>query len=170
MVKNPPTVQETWVQFLGQEDPLEKGMAIHSSILAWRIPWTEEPQYWQKEEIHKLRWVEGTQNFHALWVSHPPSNLEALWTRSLGLFYGGFITEARLVINSTSSPSSPWRSGSGTESHNDHLVGFPGNRSPSSGSWERQLPVISLFSVAKSWLFCHFIDYSLLGSSVHGIS
>ena len=43
MVKNLPAVQETWVQFLGQEDPLEKGMATHSSILAWRIPWTEEP-------------------------------------------------------------------------------------------------------------------------------
>ena len=42
-VKNPPAVQETRVQFLGQEDPLEKGMAAHSSILAWRIPWIEEP-------------------------------------------------------------------------------------------------------------------------------
>jgi len=36
-------MQETWVQFLGQEDALEKEMATHSSILAWRIPWTEEP-------------------------------------------------------------------------------------------------------------------------------
>ena len=43
MVKNLPSVQETQVQSLGQEDPLEKGMATHSSILAWRIPWTEEP-------------------------------------------------------------------------------------------------------------------------------
>jgi len=43
LVKNLPAVQETWVQFLGWEDPLEKEMAIHSSILAWRIPWTEEP-------------------------------------------------------------------------------------------------------------------------------
>ena len=42
-VKNLPAMQETWVQSLGQEDPLEKGMATHSSILAWRIPWTEEP-------------------------------------------------------------------------------------------------------------------------------
>ena len=42
-VKNLPSLQETWVQSLGQEDPLEKGMAIHSSILAWRIPWTEKP-------------------------------------------------------------------------------------------------------------------------------
>ena len=43
MVKNLPSMQETWVQSLGQEDPLEKGMGTHSSILAWRILWTEEP-------------------------------------------------------------------------------------------------------------------------------
>ena len=43
VVKNPPAVQETHVRSLGQEDPLEKGMATHSSILAWRIPWMEEP-------------------------------------------------------------------------------------------------------------------------------
>ena len=42
MVKNPPAMQETWVLSLGQEDPLKKEMATHSSILAWRIPWTEE--------------------------------------------------------------------------------------------------------------------------------
>ena len=42
MVKDPPGMQETWVRSLGQEAPLEKGMATHSSILAWRIPWTEE--------------------------------------------------------------------------------------------------------------------------------
>ena len=43
-VKNPPAVQETQVQSLGWEDPLEEGMATHSSILAWKIPWTEEPR------------------------------------------------------------------------------------------------------------------------------
>ena len=42
MVKNLPVMQETWVQSLGQEDPLEKGMATYSSILIWRIPWTEK--------------------------------------------------------------------------------------------------------------------------------
>ena len=42
-VKNLPAIQETWVSSLGQEDPLEKRTATHSSILAWRIPWTEEP-------------------------------------------------------------------------------------------------------------------------------
>ena len=43
LVKNPPAILETWVQSLGQEDPLKKEMANCSSILAWRIPWTEEP-------------------------------------------------------------------------------------------------------------------------------
>ena len=43
MVKNLSAMQETWVQSLGQEDPLEKEMATHPSILVWRIPWTEEP-------------------------------------------------------------------------------------------------------------------------------
>ena len=43
LVKNPPTMQETLVGFLGQEDLLEKGKVTHSSILAWKIPWTENP-------------------------------------------------------------------------------------------------------------------------------
>ena len=43
MVKNPPAMWETWVQSLGWEDPLEEDVATHSSILAWRIPWSEEP-------------------------------------------------------------------------------------------------------------------------------
>ena len=43
IVKCLPVMQETWVQSLGREDPLEKGMATHSSILAWKIPWMEEP-------------------------------------------------------------------------------------------------------------------------------
>ena len=43
LVKNLPAMQDTWVRFVGWEDPLEKEMATHSSILAWRIQWTEEP-------------------------------------------------------------------------------------------------------------------------------
>ena len=43
LVKNLPTVRETWVRYLSWEDPLEESMATHSSILAWRIPWIEEP-------------------------------------------------------------------------------------------------------------------------------
>ena len=42
-VKRLPTMRETWVQFLGREDPLEKEMTTHSSTIAWKIPWTEEP-------------------------------------------------------------------------------------------------------------------------------
>ena len=42
-VKNPPVMRETWVRSLGWEDPLEEGIVTHSDILAWRIPWTEEP-------------------------------------------------------------------------------------------------------------------------------
>ena len=54
-VKNLPAMQETRVQSLGQEDPLEKGMAIHSSILAWRIPWTEEPSDLQSTRLQRVR-------------------------------------------------------------------------------------------------------------------
>ena len=53
-VKNPPAMQEIWVWSLGQEDPLEKGTAIHSSILAWRIPWTEEPGGLQSMGLKEL--------------------------------------------------------------------------------------------------------------------
>ena len=53
LVKNLPTMQETRVQSLGWEDPLEKGMATHSSILAWRIPWTEEPDRLESMRLQK---------------------------------------------------------------------------------------------------------------------
>ena len=49
------TVRETWVQSLGQEDPLEKAMASHSSILAWGIPWTEEPGRLQSRGSQRVR-------------------------------------------------------------------------------------------------------------------
>jgi len=55
MVKNLPAMQETWVRPLGQEDPLEKGMATHSSILAWRIPWTEEPGGLKSMDAQRVR-------------------------------------------------------------------------------------------------------------------
>ena len=58
MVKNLPAVQENWVQSLGQEDPLEKGMATHSSILAWRIPWTDEPGRLQSIDHKELDMTE----------------------------------------------------------------------------------------------------------------
>ena len=51
--KNPSAMQQTWVQFLGWEHPLEKEMATHSSILAWRIPWTEQPGRLQSMGLQK---------------------------------------------------------------------------------------------------------------------
>ena len=54
-VKNLPAIQETQVQSLGWEDSLEKGMATHSSILAWRIPWTEEPGGLQSTGLQRVR-------------------------------------------------------------------------------------------------------------------
>ena len=57
MVKNLPVVQETWVQSLGQEDPLEKGTATHSSILFWRIPQTEEPGGLQSMGLQSQTWL-----------------------------------------------------------------------------------------------------------------
>ena len=55
MVKNSPAMRETWVQSLGWEDPLEKGMATHSSILAWEIPWKEEPGGLQSMRLQRVR-------------------------------------------------------------------------------------------------------------------
>ena len=60
-VKNLPAVQETWIQTLGWEDPLEKGMTTHSSILAWRIPWTEELDGLQSMECLTLGFLETLQ-------------------------------------------------------------------------------------------------------------
>ena len=54
VVKNPPAMQEMWVQPLDQEDPLEKGMATFSSILAWEIPWMEEPGRLQSMGSHRV--------------------------------------------------------------------------------------------------------------------
>ena len=53
VIKNPQEMEETWVRSLGQEDPLEEGMATHSSILAWRIPWTEDPGGLQSMRLQK---------------------------------------------------------------------------------------------------------------------
>ena len=55
MVKLLSTIRETWVPFLGREDPLEKEVAIHSSTLAWKIPWTEEPGRLQSMGSQRVR-------------------------------------------------------------------------------------------------------------------
>ena len=65
LVKNLPAVWETWVQSLGWEDPLEKEMATHSSVLAWRIPWMEEPGGLQSMESQKSQtWLSNFTSLH----------------------------------------------------------------------------------------------------------
>ena len=54
-VKYPPAMQETWIQSLALDNPLEKGKVTHSSILAWRIPWTEEPSRLQSLGLQRVR-------------------------------------------------------------------------------------------------------------------
>ena len=82
MAKNLPAMWETQVQSLGWEDPLEKGMAIHSSILAWRIPWTGEPGGLQSMGLHRVRQDGACMHAHQprlaswecpLWAASEPS-------------------------------------------------------------------------------------------------
>ena len=60
LVKSPPAMRETWVPSLGREDPLEEEMAAHSSTLAWKIPWTEEPGGLQSMGVTKCQTKEAT--------------------------------------------------------------------------------------------------------------
>ena len=71
IVKNLPAMQETRVQFLGQEDPLEKGMATHSNILAWRIPWTEKPGRLQFMGSQRVRHNWATHTHTHAWLKIP---------------------------------------------------------------------------------------------------
>ena len=73
MVKNPPAVWETWVWSLGWEDPLEESMVTHSSILAWRIPWTEEPG-----ELESM----ASQRVGYDWVTKHRTGFNSTWTET----------------------------------------------------------------------------------------
>ena len=68
MVKNPPAIQVTHIQSLDRENPLEKGMATHSSILAWRIPWTQEPGGLQSTGVTKSQTQLSDQHFFTSWL------------------------------------------------------------------------------------------------------
>ena len=69
LVNHMPAMQETWVRFLSREDPLEKEMAAHSSILVWRIPWTEEPGVLQSMGPQKVRHDLATEKQQASFKS-----------------------------------------------------------------------------------------------------
>ena len=66
MVKRLPAIQETWLRSLGREDPLEKEMATHSSTLAYKIPWTEEPGRLEFMELQRVRRDRATSHGHTL--------------------------------------------------------------------------------------------------------
>ena len=94
MVKNPPAMWKTWIQLLGLEDPLEKGTATHNSILAWRIPWTEETGRLQSMGVAKSR--TRVSNFHTFtffttnttWEAHSahtqPRKYNRTWIELIG--------------------------------------------------------------------------------------
>ena len=90
MVKNLPAMQETWVQSLGWEDPLGKGMTIHSSILAWRISWTEEPAGLQfmgsqrvgHDWVTELNWRKS-ERIKCCWGCKATSFICCLWEGKL---------------------------------------------------------------------------------------
>ena len=77
LVKNLPAMQETWVQFLSWEDSLEKGMAIHSSILAWRISWAKEPGRLQSMGSQRVGHNCATNTFTFI-LFKPPLTIPAL--------------------------------------------------------------------------------------------
>ena len=91
MVKRLPAMRETWVWFLGREDPLKKEMSIHSSTLAWKIPWTEEP-----DRLHAVHGVAKSQTWLSHFTFHFPQSprmsiplLSSCWTvkKTIPLLY-----------------------------------------------------------------------------------
>ena len=89
MVNNLPIILETQVWSLGQEDPLEKGMATHSSIPAWKIPWTEEPGGLQSMGSQRVGhdWKTNTFTFSFFWMSHRKDTKEAFPLRQQDFLY-----------------------------------------------------------------------------------
>ena len=88
-VKNLPAMQEAWVWSLGQEDPLEEGMATHSSTLAWKIAWTEKPGGLQSRGLHRVRhnWVTNTHTYRCF-------TCFVLWTLTIRLVISHFRDES----------------------------------------------------------------------------
>ena len=114
LAKNPPAMQETWVQSLGWKDPLEEGMATRCSTLAWRIPWTEEPdglqsmglQSWTRDTAERLHWTEvaspQTQVFRRLVRS-----LLFCWVVLLDFLFPRGPKMAVIVLLNNSNPKLP---------------------------------------------------------------
>ena len=104
MVKNPPAMQKTWVRSLGHEDPLEEDTATHSSILAWRIPWTEKPGRLQSVGSQRVGhdWATYT---HTSDTKRQPTLQEAKWLMTQGM--GVRLIPQRHSSNSTDNTEQP---------------------------------------------------------------
>ena len=121
VVKNPPAVQETWVQSLGREDLLEKEMATHSSILAWRIPWTEEPGGRQsKGSVRPYGDRHHCATEHA--YTHDCSHFWYLGKNMEGR--GGASAQDAIMIIQVRSHSSLGQSGASGDVRNDQILGY----------------------------------------------
>ena len=103
MVKNLPAMRETQAQSLNQEDPLEKGMATHSSVLTWRIPWTEEPGGLQSMELQRVRHNQVTNTFTYTYTYVKSNQHPAFIDHLVGkdLEQGGQGSKARLLPYNT---------------------------------------------------------------------
>ena len=102
-VKNLPAIHKIWIQSLGQEDPLEKEMSTHSSILAWRIPWTEEPGRLQSMGLQRVR------HDWASWLSFfkDRKRPQKKWSQGKGL-RGNFLQSCYMFNNWPFFPPGSW--------------------------------------------------------------
>ena len=114
MVKNLPAMKETWIQSMGQKDPLEKGMATHSGILAWKIPWLEEPQQLMGSQRVRHDWVTNT-SFNIDWNKHHQfssvQSLSRVWlfaTPWIAARQASLSITTNSRVHSDSHPSSRW--------------------------------------------------------------
>ena len=109
MVRNLPAMQKIWVQSLGQKDPPRKGMATHSSILAWRIPWTEETGGLQSLGPHRIRhnWVTHTHTHTQRNYKLLPLILNHIWKNS-AITSLGTIHLLKSGVQTSGSNLSPW--------------------------------------------------------------
>ena len=101
MVKNLPAIQNTWVQSLDWEDPLEKGMATHSSILAWRILWTEEPGKLQSMGSQRLghNWATKHSTAYSVYLTEDWIVLEKWWIRNAPCTWEGCWTHTYMCTH-----------------------------------------------------------------------
>ena len=146
-------MQETWVQSLGREDPLEKEMATHSSILAWRIPWTKESGRLQSmvfQESDTIWWLNHHHQIEKISVIYQAER--ASISHNLSSFFPLFLP--LLPIKKPDMVMLSWTY---------HLVHFSNTCEGAS------FPTSALTCVLSHVWLCNPMDCGLLGSSVHGI-